>query len=149
LLTGTLTEAPQAVSILGLDLSKDSVNWCVLEGVKNNPIYVSHGTERYDVENYTTDLVIKCEALFIELIESINPNSVAYRLSVETPKVDQCNYLHFPYAILLRLCHLRDIPCAQTYLMAFTAKQLGFDKKLNRNEALERIPFILGRIHTS
>jgi hypothetical protein len=127
------------VAILGIDLSKDCVNWCVLDGTRGAPQYICHGVELYNVENYTTDLIVKSEAIFLELLEKHNPSSVAYRLSVETPKIDQCNYLHFPYAILLQICHSSRIPCVQTYLMGFTAKQLGFDKTLNRHQALDAI----------
>lgn len=124
---------------LGIDLAKDHIFWSALDGTRGAPNYILHGVENYQVDDYRSELIEKSEAIFLGLINQIKPKKISYRLSLDAGSSDQIAYLHFPVAILLRLCRESKTPVKEYFTRSFTHKLFGIEKIESPAEAVDRL----------
>lgn len=122
---------------LGFDLAKSEIRWCVVDGSRSAPVYVEHGIENYVVGDYRGELLEKSSTIFMPLLKRFTPERVGYRLSLDASSADQIAYLHFPYAMLIVQCADLGLPYIEFNSRSFTAKLLGYDKSLKREEGCD------------
>jgi hypothetical protein len=122
---------------LGFDLAKNEIRWCVVDGSREAPTYVEHGVENYAVRDYRGELLEKSAALFMPLLKRFSPERVGYRLSLDASSSDQIAYLHFPYAMLISQCQALGLSVIEFNSRSFTAKLLGYDKSLKREDGCD------------
>lgn len=114
------------MAILGFNLQKGELHFCLMDGTKADPKYVAHGRHRFDVEQPKPEMANFFKQTFNELIEARQPQGLAYRLSMDGKKADQIAYLTFPFGILTLVAHERGLAVEQSITQTFTKKALGF-----------------------
>lgn len=117
---------------IGFDLAKNEIRWCVVDGSRAAPTYVTHGIENYVVGDYRGELLEKSSTIFMPLLKRFTPDRVGYRLSLDAPSADQVAYLHFPYAMLIAQCAELQLDIIEFNSRSFTAKLLGYNKSLKK-----------------
>ncbi|MEH6721399.1 MAG: hypothetical protein V7704_21205 [Aurantimonas endophytica] len=114
------------MTILGFNLQKGELHFCMMDGTRDDPRYVMHDRHRFDVEQPRPEMANFFKQTFNEVIEARQPHRLAYRLSMDGKKADQIAYLTFPFGILTLVAHERALEVDQWTIHAFTKKGLGF-----------------------
>ena len=113
------------MTAIGFDIKKNEMRYTVLEGKLNKPKYVDHGGRIYDANLSRPDLAAWFKQNFIELIVKNGSPSIAYRVSINVPKIEQIAYMHYPWGVLNLLSHERGLHISEFNSKSFTAKRFG------------------------
>lgn len=112
--------------VLGFNLQKGELHFCLLNGNRKEPRYLAHDRHRFNPDQPKPELANFFKLTFNELIDAHQADIVAYRLSMDAKRADQLAYLVFPFGILNLIAHERGISTAQSILQSYTKKALGF-----------------------
>lgn len=113
------------MSILGFNLQKGELHFCLLEGTRADPRYIMHDRHRFEVDQPKPEMVNFFKQTFNEVIEARQPRGLAYRLSMDGKKADQIAYLTFPFGVLSLVAYERGLPVEQSTINTFTKKALA------------------------
>jgi hypothetical protein len=113
------------MAILGFNLQKGELHFCLMDGTRADPRYVAHDRHRFDVDQAKPEMANFFKQTFNELIEAQRPQGLAYRLSMDGKKADQIAYLTFPFGILCLVAHERGLAAHQSTIHTFTKKALA------------------------
>ncbi|GLR89455.1 hypothetical protein GCM10007857_61680 [Bradyrhizobium iriomotense] len=113
------------MSALGLNISKGTIWYCVLQGPRDQPTHVDSGRHRFNPGQSRPDLANYCKQTFGELIDRFPSSKVAYRLTLNAKSADQVAYLCFPFGILNLVAHERGVAVREFTTPSFTKKALG------------------------
>ncbi|WP_313605337.1 hypothetical protein [Rhizobium sp.] len=113
------------MAILGFNLQKGELHFCLIEGNRINPRYLMHDRHRFEVDQPKPEMANFFKQTFNELIEARQPKGLAYRLSMDGKKADQIAYLTFPFGILSLVAYERKLAVAQSTIHTFTKKALA------------------------
>ncbi|MBY3206886.1 MULTISPECIES: hypothetical protein [Rhizobium] len=113
------------MAILGFNLQKGELHFCLMEGTRANPRYLMHDRHRFEVDQPKPEMANFFKQTFNELIEARQPQGLAYRLSMDGKKADQIAYLTFPFGILSLVAYERKLAVAQSTIHTFTKKALA------------------------
>jgi hypothetical protein len=113
------------MAILGFNLQKGELHFCLMEGTRESPRYLIHDRHRFEVDQPKPEMANFFKQTFNELIEARQPQGLAYRLSMDGKKADQIAYLTFPFGILALVAHERGLPVDQSTNHTFTKKALA------------------------
>ncbi|MCO6388974.1 hypothetical protein [Aliihoeflea sp. 40Bstr573] len=113
------------MAILGFNLQKGELHFCMMNGTRANPRYVAHDRHRFDVDQTKPEMANFFKQTFNELIEAQKPRGLAYRLSMDGKKADQIAYLTFPFGILSLVAYERGLTADQSTIHTFTKKALA------------------------
>ncbi|TBY27453.1 hypothetical protein [Rhizobium leguminosarum] len=130
------------MAILGFNLQKGELHFCLLDGTRPDPRYLMHGRHRFEVDQPRPEMANFFKQTFNELIEAQQPRGLAYRLSMDGKKADQIAYLTFPFGILSLVAYERGLAIAQSTIHTFTKKALAHsgDKFTACDERIEDCP---------
>lgn len=130
------------MAILGFNLQKGELYFCLLEGTKAAPRYIVHDRHRFEVDQSKPEMANFFKQTFNELIEARQPQGLAYRLSMDGKKADQIAYLTFPFGILSLVAYERGLAITQSTIQTFTKKALGHpgDKFIACDERISDCP---------
>jgi Holliday junction resolvasome RuvABC endonuclease subunit len=112
---------------LGFNLKKGELHYCTLSGTKQAPQYIDHSRYNFNAEQPTPSLSNFFKQTFNEIITKQQPDSLAYRLSIDINKASQFSYLAFPFGILNLIAFERGMHISEYTNRAFTKKALNFD----------------------
>ncbi|UMY17102.1 hypothetical protein MMB17_21035 [Methylobacterium organophilum] len=125
------------MSVIGFNIKKGELWYCILAGTRGAPVYVGHDRHRFDAAQPRTELANYFKQTFAEVIDRAPGSRLAYRLSLEAKKADQVAYLTFPFGILNLVAHERGLHIREYVTQSFTAKALGVkDDKFAACDAL-------------
>lgn len=116
------------MSVIGFSFSKQQVRSTVLDGTKNQPVFVGKDKSEYGADLTPTELSVWLRRNISETLNRIKPEKVLYRLSWSFTKQAQCYSLIYPCAILEIECFNLNIPCHDFGHQALTNNSLGFPK---------------------
>lgn len=71
------------MAILGFNLQKGELHFCLMDGTRAEPQYVAHDRHRFDVDQSKPDMANFFKQTFNEVIEARQPQRLAYRLSMQ------------------------------------------------------------------
>lgn len=114
------------MSVLGFNLQKGELHFCLLDGRRTAPRYLLHDRHRFNPDQSKPELANFFKQTFNELFEAHQPGAFAYRLTMDAKKADQLAYLVFPFGILNLIAYERGIESTQSTLHTFTKKALGY-----------------------
>ena len=112
------------MKILGFNIAKGRLTYCLIEGPKTAATLLDHGYEKFDPARPIPDMANYFKQTFCELIKRGQPDQISYRMSLEAKK-DSISYLLFSYGILNLIAHEQGLHIAQTISQTFSSKALG------------------------
>lgn len=112
---------------LGINIVKDEIWFCALEGSKHAPIYFSHERSRFDSTSTKTLMANSFKQIFSEEMNRFSPDVVGYRVSLDAKRLDQIGYLLFPYGILNLIAFEKGVESRAFVTNSFSKKALNFD----------------------
>ena len=129
------------MKILGFNISKARLAYCLVEGSKSNASLIDHGYEKFDPIRPIPEMANYFKQTFSELIKKSEPYGIAYRMSLESKK-DSISYLLFSFGILNLVAHEQGLAIHQTISQTFSAKALGMkgDKFVVCDQLLKGLP---------
>jgi hypothetical protein len=113
------------LAALGLNISKGSIWYSVLDGSRSTPTYVDGGRYRFNPDQGRPDLANYFKQTFAEMVDRYPSSKVAYRLTLSAKSADQVAYLCFPFGILNLVAHERGLAIRELTTPSFTKKALG------------------------
>lgn len=117
---------------LGIHIKKGELRYSVLKGTKDQPELVVRG--RLIVPKLSTipELMNWFNINFKSIINSYEPDEVAYRLTL-SPNKEQLFNLEFPMGILNHICYELEVPIKEFSNSGntFSASKLGLDKSVD------------------
>jgi hypothetical protein len=113
---------------LGIDLKKQEVRWCLMEGTLSSPFYLCHGRKKYGLDSNRATFFNTFRNIFVEIINERSPDIVVYRVSTNASSIEQMTYLLMPYGVLGSICHDKSIRICETNKRAFTYKKFDLAK---------------------
>ena len=114
------------MAILGFNLQKGELHFCLMDGTRAAPRYLAHDRHRFDTTQPKPEMANFFKQTFIELIEAQEPKRLAYRLSLEAKKAEQLPYLIFPYGVLALVAYERGLDLHQSTSQSFTPRALAY-----------------------
>jgi hypothetical protein len=115
------------MSTIGFDLQKGFLRYSVLDGTKSNPLLISKEKLSILRTNSEPQMMNWFDSTFRAVLGRSNPDSIAYRLSLE-PNLAQIPYLIYPWAILCLVAHSLGIPVTCYSSKGVTPAKLGLAK---------------------
>lgn len=116
------------MSVIGFSFLKQQVRYTVLDGTKNQPVFVGKDKSEYGADLTPTELSVWLSRNISETLNRIKPEKVLYRLSWSFKKQAQCYSLIYPCAILEIECFNLNILCHGFGHQALTNNSLGFPR---------------------
>ncbi|WP_041408823.1 hypothetical protein [Shewanella sp. MR-4] len=116
--------------VLGINLVKDGLRYCVLEGNKNAPNIVHY--EKVQTNNFpnTQQLMNWYETTFQNLITRFTPETIGIKVSLNAKKAEIAPW-YYPLGILHNLSYRNQINTFEFVSGNFTATKFGMDKTVN------------------
>lgn len=114
------------MSVIGFNIKKGELWYCILDGKRSAPSYVRHDRHRFDATQSRGSMAHFFKQTFNEIIDRAHPNALAYRVSLDANSADQVAYLCFPFGILNLIAHERGTPISEFVTQSFSKKALGF-----------------------
>ena len=93
--------------VLGFNLQNSQLRFVVLEGSKNQPIYVDGKKLINNNAANTQSLMNWYHDNFLRIIEEQAPDIIGYRVSLFDATLEQISRFYYPYGVLNSLCHSR------------------------------------------
>lgn len=110
--------------VLGFNISKDKIAYCLVEGQKSDCQLVVRSIEKFDSSQSIPELTNFFREAFLEIINRQKPDKLAYRMSLEGKKAS-IPYLYFSFGILNLIAYERSLAIEQSISQTFSAKSLG------------------------
>lgn len=111
---------------LGFNIKKGELWFCVLQGDRRAPTFLTDDRHRFDAEQPRTELAHFFKQTFGEVIEHTKPDRLAYRVSLDAKAADQVAYLCYPFGILNLCAHERGMPIQEFVTQSFSKRALGY-----------------------
>lgn len=118
---------------LGIHVYKGAFRYAALEGDKANPKLVKLGRAVTTDPAAVPSLMDWYDTQFRLLIDSLKPEKIAYRLTLE-PKKEQLFTSEFPLGVLNLIAHSFRLPITPYTSPAFVPSRLGLTKGLDLYE---------------
>ena len=118
------------MAVLGINLEKNGLRYCVLDGTKNKPEIIHY--EKVQANNFpnTQQLMNWYETTFQNLITRFSPDNISIKISLNANKV-QISPWYYPLGILHNLAYQNGISTFEFVAANFTASKFGLDKSIN------------------
>lgn len=118
------------MAVLGINLEKNGLRYCVLDGSKDNPTILHF--EKVQTNNFpnTQQLMNWYETTFQNLLTRFSPTSIGIKVSLNAKKAEIAPW-YYPLGILHNLSHQSQISTFEFVSGNFTASKFGLDKSIN------------------
>ncbi len=118
------------MAVLGINLVKDGLRYCVLDGGRDSPTLVHY--EKVQTNNFpnTQQLMNWYETTFQNLITRFSPETIGIKVSLNAKKAEIAPW-YYPLGILHNLSHQNQINTFEFVSGNFTASKFGMDKSIN------------------
>ncbi|GBC61590.1 hypothetical protein DENIS_2552 [Desulfonema ishimotonii] len=118
------------MAVLGINLEKNGLRYCVLDGGKDSPNILHY--EKVQTNNFpnTQQLMNWYETTFQNLITKFAPESIGIKVSLNAKKAEITPW-YYPLGILHNLSHQNRISTFEFVTGNFTASKFGMDKSVN------------------
>lgn len=112
------------MNVVGFNISKEKISYCLLEGPKASCRLIFHGVEKFNASQPIPEMTNYFREAFSEIINRHKPDGIAYRMSLEGKKAS-IPYLYFSFGILNLIAFEQGKPVSQSISQSFSAKSLG------------------------
>lgn len=125
------------MTVLGINLVKDGLRYCVLDGDKDKPTLIHH--EKVQTNNFsnTQQLMNWYETTFQNLITRFSPKTIGIKVSLNAKKAEITPW-YYPLGILHNLSHKNQINTSEFVSANFTASKFGMDKSVNIYDYIDK-----------
>lgn len=118
------------MAVLGFCFEKNSIKYCVMEGTKQNPVFVKYDKliipNSSDLGGFTN----WCETSINSLIIQFSPSVIGAKLSLDSKK-DTIASWYYPLALLHKVSYERSLIAEEFVSRNFTATKFNMDKTIN------------------
>lgn len=124
------------MKILGIHVAKAQLRSAVLSGSKASPVLVEKNRLVTPDPARIPELMDWYETQFKSLIDRLEPDRIAYRMTLD-PGKEQIITAEFPLAILNLLAHRSRLPIVGYTAPSFVASKLGLPKGSDLSQACD------------
>ena len=118
------------MTALGINLEKNGLRYCVLDGSKDSPAIVHY--EKIHTNNLPNAQLLMnwYETSFQNLLTRFSPESIGIKVSLNAKK-DEIAPWYYPLGILHNIAHQNRISTFEFVSGNFTASKFDMDKSIN------------------
>ena len=116
------------MKVLGINLETKSFRFAVMEGDKTNPSLIEKGKVVFNSSLSAADLMDWYETTFLEIINRVNPDKIAIKLTLNGKK-DQISKWYYPLGVLHNVAHEKNLAVSEYIQQNFTASKFDWPKK--------------------
>ena len=116
--------------VIGFNLETAGFRYTVLEGTKENPILIEKQKVSKNETTNTSELMDWYETSFQNILDKFQPKQIGLKLNLNGKK-SQIPLWYYPYGILHKLAHTKNIPVTEFLPANFTSSKFGLDKSVD------------------